>query len=370
MKKYTKEKNNLAVFLAIGESLEDFRSKGQLKRLMDYNIKSFCRNFNHVYVFSYKNESYRPFNNCTVITNQYGLHRYIYALLLPLIERRFIRNCSVSRGLQLTGGIPATVSKLFFKIPFIVNYGYDYETFAKIEGKQIQAILYRIIKYPILMFADKVIATTEANAIEVSEITNEDKVEIIPNGVDLKLFKPTNLNQNKTLKITFIGRLEKQKNLDNLITACSSLTFPYQLKFYGQGSQKSDLVKLSKKIGVNLKIFPPQDYHKLPKIFKKTDIFVLPSIVEGNPKILLEAMAAAKSIVATDVSGINSLIENGKTGLLTQVDAKSIANAIKKLSNKKIRSKLGNNARLYVQNNFDIKILQAKEVNLLLELAK
>ena len=46
----------LGVFLAIGESFKDFRAKGQLKRLLNYNIKEYSRHFDKVYIFSYSNE--------------------------------------------------------------------------------------------------------------------------------------------------------------------------------------------------------------------------------------------------------------------------------------------------------------------------
>ena len=61
---------NLGVFLAIGESLSDLKSKGQLKRLLDYNIKEYSQNFDKVYIFSYENEkNFKLPKNCTLIAN-------------------------------------------------------------------------------------------------------------------------------------------------------------------------------------------------------------------------------------------------------------------------------------------------------------
>lgn len=371
MKNSTRKINNLAVFLAIGESLHDFKSKGQLKRLVNYNLKSYSQKFDQVYVFSYENEKTKLFSNCTVIPNKYRLHRYLYSLLLPILERQLIKKCSVSRGLQLTGGIPALVTKLLFQIPYVVNYGYDYVEFAKIEGKYLQSVLYSLIIYPILALANAVIATSKTNAKIVAKSVGSAKVRLIPNGVDLKLFKPLSQNKRKDIiTIGFIGRLEKQKNLENLILACSRVHFPYQLEFWGAGAQKSALLKLAKTKKVNLEILPPQEYRKLPEILAKIDIFALISKTEGNPKILIEAMAAAKSIVASDIPGIDNIVKNNTTGLLTKTDAKSISVAISRLKQSDIRSKLGSSARLYIQNNYDIEILQVLENNLLLSLCR
>lgn len=292
MKKYTKRSKHLGVFLAIGESLADFEKKGQLKRLLDYNITSYSQAFGKVYLFSYAKETYPLPPNCILIGNNYNIHRYLYAILLPFIERKVIRECSVLRGLQISGGIPAFIAKTFFGLPYAVNYGYDYSQFAAIEGKNFRSLLYKVIKYPVLRAADGVIITTQSLKTQIKNIVKENRINLIPNGVDLKLFKfIENRKNHKKLTITFIGRLEKQKNLESLILACSMLNFAYELNLYGAGSESKALENLAKNKGVSLNINKPVEYKHLPKIFEKTDIFVLPSIIEGNPKILIEAMA-------------------------------------------------------------------------------
>src|SRR3989344_3942762 len=104
----------LGVFLAIGESLGDLKSKGQLKRLLDYNIKAYCQNFEKVYIFSYANEKEKLPKNCRLITNEKNINRYIYSLILPFLKKKYIDDCDIIRGLQLSGGIPASVCKIFF----------------------------------------------------------------------------------------------------------------------------------------------------------------------------------------------------------------------------------------------------------------
>ena len=277
------------------------------------------------------------------------------------------QDMSAVRGLQLTGGIPATVAKIIYSKKFVINYGYDYANYAKIECRKLHSLLYGFIEKPILTLANKVIITSkEFKSIPCSAA----KIAYIPNGVDTHLFsQKSRVTQKKHLNIIYLGRLEKQKNLSTLIKAVSQTKNTIKLIFYGKGSQKSQLLNLAKQLKVNLKIKPPIDYQKVPKILKEADIFVLPSKEEGHPKALIEAMAAGLAVIGADVKGIRQLISHSQTGILTDTSATQISKAIHSLRDAKTRSKLGQAARRFVLKNFDIERLLNKEVSLLLKVA-
>lgn len=359
----------LGLFLAIGESLGDFKSKGQLKRLTDYNIKKYSEAFDKVYIFSYADEDFGLPQNCRLVANKYHLHRYLYAFLMPIIHYRQVKDCNILRGLQITGGIPALISKILYGKSFVINYGYDYSKFAKIEGKLFQSLLYNLIKTPVLSQADSIIIPSKT----ISEKLNRKfpKIIYIPNGVDTKLFYPPKTKPNsKRLKIVFMGRLEKQKNLDSLIKAAENLNYPYDLTFYGFGSKREELADLAKSLKVSLQIKEPVDYEDVSKVLKNCDIFILPSKKEGSPKILLEAMASGCAIVASDIPEIAEIITDGETGVLTGQTPQELANAIGKLRDLKTRQKLGQNARKTVMNKYEINKLLAKEITIFKNLAK
>lgn len=362
----------LGLFLAIGESLKDLKQKGQLKRLVNYNIKRYSRSFERVYIFSYAKEEYPLPKNCYLIANKTGLHRYLYALLLPIIHHKIIRVCDVARGLQITGGIPAAVAKIIFGKKFVVNYGYDYPSFAQIEKKYLQSSLYKISQIPILKAADAIIVTSTDIKKNIAKIANSSKIFYIPNGVDLKLFRPYRHQKRKSdvLKIIYMGRLEKQKNLDNLIRALSLTGIKIQLDFYGEGSQNQKLTKIARGLKVNLSIHKPVDYALIPKILARFDIFALPSKEEGSPKAMLEAMACQLPPVASNVRGIRELIKDGQTGILCSTAPESIAKAIKRLKDKVTRDKIGKAARVYVMSNFNIEYLLTQETRLLQKTAR
>ena len=105
----------LGLVLAIGESLKDFKSKGQDRLLVEQNIRAYSQNFEKVFVFSYENEKYPLYKNCQLITNRAGIYRYLYSLAMPLIHSKEFRQCDVLRGLQITGGIPSVVAKILYK---------------------------------------------------------------------------------------------------------------------------------------------------------------------------------------------------------------------------------------------------------------
>ncbi len=360
----------LGLFLAIGESLKDFQSKGQLRRLLDYNVKEYATNFTKVYIFSYNNEKYHLPQNVKLVTNKYHLHRYLYSLLLPIINYRYIRECDVLRGLQLTGGIPALFSKILFGKKFVVNYGYDYSNFAIIEGKPLQSWLYKIIKVPILTLADLVIVPSKT-IFKRLEKSYQNKVVFIANGVDTKLFYPPKARvSKKNLELVFIGRLEEQKNLDNLIKAVGILKDHYTLTFYGAGSKREQLLTLAKELKVGLQIKAPVPYRQVAKILRSSDIFILPSYKEGSSKILLEAMSSGCATVASDIPEIAEIITNRETGMLSGQTPEELANAINKLEDFKTRRKLGQNARKTILNQYEINKLLTKETAILKNLAK
>ncbi len=360
----------LGLFLAIGESLKDFESKGQLKRLINYNVKKYSLSFEEVYIFSYRDEDFKLPPNCYLVTNKYHLHRYLYSLLMPILNYSVIKECDVLRGLQLTGGIPAFVSKLLLGKKFVINYGYDYSDFASIEGKPLQSILYLFIQSPILKLADSIIVPSKT-IYERLKKKYGVKVVHIANGVDTNLFHPASPKTNKKIiDVVFIGRLERQKNLDSLIKAVKNINEPYTMTFYGNGSEQANLSKLAENLKTPLQIKAPIDYEEVAKVLRSCDIFVLPSHKEGSPKILLEAMASGCAIVASNVSQITEIIKNGETGILCSQDSQDIERALRELLDLKKRQQLGKNARKLIQDNYEINKLLSKEIDMLKNLSR
>lgn len=354
----------LSIFLAIGETWEDFKSKGQDILLKKYYIR-LSKEFDHVYIFSYGQFRTEISKSVTLISNTLGLPRFVYVFVLPLIHKKILRQSSVIRGMQLTGGIPAVIAKFLYRKPVVINYGYDYAKLADAEGKMVQSFLYRIVEPIILSLVDKVIVTTKFLKLKLNHYAQ--KTVLIPNGIDTKLFKP--LTELKVADILFVGRLEPQKNLYLLLAAASLVKRKVKITFVGSGSQQEALAQKAQDLGLDLKIVKPIPHDKLVKIYNRAKVFVLPSKIEGHPKALLESMSCESAVIGTDAEGIRNII-NGRNGLLVPMDEKKISKSIDTLlQNRILRHRLGKNARRTVLKCYDLDKTLGKEMSLLKQLA-
>ncbi len=92
----------------------------------------------------------------------------------------------------------------------------------------------------------------------------------------------------------------------------------------------------------------------LAAVYGCADVFVLPSIQEGQGIVLLEAEASGKPVVAFDIGGVNEAVRNGQTGFLVKRgDTEELADAVTRLlSDKILREKMGAEARRFVAENF------------------
>lgn len=126
----------------------------------------------------------------------------------------------------------------------------------------------------------------------------------------------------ESIHILYVGSLEKHKGLDYLMIAERKLRdagYNVHLNLVGTGSQGSILKELTMNLSIHeYVIFHGYigDHAQLLRVYRKNDIFILPSLSEGMPKVLFEAMASGLPIVAADVGGIPDVIKPGETGLL------------------------------------------------------
>lgn len=134
-----------------------------------------------------------------------------------------------------------------------------------------------------------------------------DRVRVIPNGVDVNIYSPGPSDYKQSvgasLLIAYIGRVDSEKNVGDLLKAFRSLELPADHKAVVVGGG-GDLARLRRKFGEDDSIIfrgNISDTDDLVRIFRAADIFVLPSSVEGLSLAMLEAMAAGNAVIATDV---------------------------------------------------------------------
>lgn len=352
---------NLGIILASGDSFKNMKTSGQDSLFKNFYLREFARRFSKVYVFSYENEKVNGLpQNVIVVPNKLRINRFLYGLAMPFLNYRKVQDVNVFRAYHLFGTLPAIVSKVFFQKPYVFNYGYDYERIAKIENRLFQLFLLRVVKPVAISLATKIFVANK----QILKKIQLKKTIYLPNGTNTNFFKPQKLKkQNKNINILAVGRLERQKNFENLISSLKGLKT--KLTIVGQGSLKNNLLDRAKVCRVNLTLIPLVENKNMPKVYSQADIFVIPSLSEGSPKVLLEAMSCGLAVVASKVQG-NSEIVNSTNGVFCQTSSASMKKAILYLAkNPNIRKKLAKNARNFIVNNFDLKLLFKKEVDAL-----
>ena len=139
----------------------------------------------------------------------------------------------------------------------------------------------------------------------------------------------------------------------------------------GSGNQKESLEKHAKEKGINVEFLGNIPNNELPNILNQHEVFILPSLYEGMPKTLLEAMACGLPVIGTDVGGIREIVEHGRNGLLCGTDPKSIRETIQVLTNnEKLKRTLGEQAGITIKEKFSLNRLIEKELKLYGDLIK
>jgi len=166
--------------------------------------------------------------------------------------------------------------------------------------------------------------------------------------------------------VLFAGRLVAQKDLPNLFNA-----IPLVLKEHpdvlflivGGGDKEEEARSLAKKLGgdSNVVFTGPIPYDQIPSCFAACDLFVLPSVYEGNARVLAEAAASAKPVVATDVSGTQDTVIDRETGYIVPIgQPEALARGMIRLLDAPARAaEMGRRAREHILALYDEQYLLA-----------
>lgn len=181
---------------------------------------------------------------------------------------------------------------------------------------------------------------------------NSETVPIVFNGINLdKYKKKANYDYNEKFVLIHVGRFAKQKNHKGLIEAFKIFHERIensQLCLIGNGEEIDNIKEMVSELHLQDCVEFCGNQTDVYSYLNKADTFILPSLYEGIPLTIIEAMGTGLPIIATRVGGIPDLIVDGENGLLTDLNAENIANAIYRLAtNKDLRQKLGNNGFLH-----------------------
>lgn len=198
--------------------------------------------------------------------------------------------------------------------------------------------LYRLLLGFCLRWSHRVVTVSDAIAdrLRTSFPGYADKIRLIPNGVsDMFLDIPMEISHADRTRLLFVGSLIPRKSVGTLIEAMTYLPNSFSLTIVGDGPEARCLRMKSEELGVDHKIrFQGQCTHTaMPGVFSSCDIVLLPSLGEGRANIVLEAFAAAKPVIATDIDGNREMIGCDERGMLfPPTDARTLAACILAMS--------------------------------------
>ena len=221
--------------------------------------------------------------------------------------------------------------------------------------------------------ADKIICYTEnEKSLLVKLGIDSDKLAVIHNGTDTNMFIPCEKEKNNN-QILWIGRFTPGKGVEYLIDAFNILVKEYsdfKLLMIGRGPLKENIEQKIRDLDLSKNIiireFVPNS--ELPEIYKSSDVFVLPSLNEGVPRTILEAIACGIPVVCTELPQLVNVVDG--CGLLVPVkDSQALAEGISKIvSDRDMAQKFGKNGRVKVVENYSWEDTVKKTVQLYEEL--
>lgn len=209
--------------------------------------------------------------------------------------------------------------------------------------------------------ADKILCYTETEKKELVDLgIKDEKIEVIHNGIDTDLFVPS-INPGFDKKnLLWVGRYVNGKGLDYLIEAFSILKKKHPditLTMVGKGPEKDSIVKkiryLNLENSVIMKDFVSNS--EIMGIYHNSSVFVLPSLEEGVPRAILEAMSCGIPVVCSRLPQLINVVNGG--GLLVPLkDSQALADTVSKvLSDSSLAEEFSKNGRRNVVENYSWK---------------
>jgi len=198
------------------------------------------------------------------------------------------------------------------------------------------------------------------------------KITTIYNGVELERFKNISLNERKAAKqalnihpgqkiILTVAVLREPKGIQFMLKALPSIIEKVPNTHYliaGDGSYKTQLLELAHSLNLDKHVTFIGHRTDIPMLLGCCDLFVLPTLIDALPTVLIETLAAEKPIIATNIGGIPEIVVNEVNGLLVPAGKPEnlVQACVKLLGDKEYCEELTNKGRQTVQQLFDINV--------------
>lgn len=366
---------HLALFFTDGVSLRDWERIGMLERELAL-YRQLQQELGALTFATYggprERECADALNGIQLVHNRLGLPRWLYRWRLPRHPAFRPGAVQIVKTNQMPGADVARQVAQRTGARLVVRCGYLHAEFLERQFgvRSLRAWRARRLERRVFEAADRIILTTDAmkESVLARYAVAADRIVVIPNYVQTDRFRPpASPPTNDPPRFGCVGRLVKQKNLRHLLSAIEGL--PLALDIVGTGPLQPELETLARTHSLPVRFHGNLPHERLPAFLQACDAFVLPSLYEGHPKALLEAMSCALPCIGADRPGIANLLRHGETGLLCDTDPPSIRAALQHLLEHPAEAgALGAAARREVEATFALARIVERECALYREL--
>jgi glycosyltransferase involved in cell wall biosynthesis len=221
-------------------------------------------------------------------------------------------------------------------------------------------IFFRKLSISLFQKSKNVIVLSEIERNVLKENFAYPSAIVLPNSIDVSMFSDTSIRQIEDKpSLLFLGRIEKNKGINELIEALKRLKNDFQFRFIlcGTGALLQYFIEeCNKNFGSDFEYKGVVSGEEKNVIIKQSDLFILPSYFEGLPMSLLETMAGGVVPIVTNVGSMKEIIKHGVNGLhIEKQNSNDLYEKLKYiLSNPNQYQKLSINAKSTIRENYDI----------------
>lgn len=366
-------KPKLAFFLELGGSFEEWNRVGFFSREIALYNRFAREYFDTIYIFTYgsmQDLSYADQLEKNIVVLPRGkrsssyLKNFFYEILLPFKYHDVLRGCDIFKTNQNSGSVAAAIAKLLHpKKKLVVRSGYIGSELARLSGLSLLVKGYYFLAERFAYrVCDRALISAEPNQKLLAKRYPflRNRLTTHNNFIDTNRFKKESPIE-KRFDIIYVARFNRDKNHQAILDALQNSH--YSVLFVGRGetlpSVKTQAINLGTRVTVEEAI-PNAD---LPSVYNAARICVFPSLHEGSPKSLLEAMACELPVVALDSPGVSNIISHERNGLIGPSSTLRV-NILRLLNDPGLRDTLGKAARATVLEDYSFDKIVEQEIEI------
>ena len=295
------------------------------------------------------------------LTGVVGLQLAVSVHVLPALVRTirsFRPDVVHAHNLFFRTTEAAALARVFFRTPLVTTLHLAAMDTGPVAVKTLIGLYNSTFGRFIIRRSDQTIAVSQAVAEHARTVGRSTKpITVVPNGVDTQLFNPGDAQRNGRPTVLFVGRLVGNKGPQTLMEAVPGVLRSHPECLFvlaGAGPLRPALEDRARKMGVSGSVEFLGVRDDVPRLMRRSSVFVRPSSLEGMPLTVLEAMASGLPVVATPAGGTPELVEDGKGGYLFPIgDHGALARSITRLLDDRDSAvEMGRRGRRTVENGY------------------